>query len=69
LGLFFITQNRPKHKNAHKSLLSLNLQYFAYFNIGFVFSNIPFQLVSDFVLSASNFQPKAGELALFFQTR
>jgi hypothetical protein len=35
--------------------------------IGFVFSNSPFQLVSDLELSASDFRPKAGKLALFFQ--
>jgi hypothetical protein len=35
--------------------------------IGFVFSNVPFQFVSDFGFSASDFRAKPGELALFFQ--
>ena len=36
-------------------------------NIGFVFSNIPFHLVSDLDIRISGFRPKAGLLALFFQ--
>ena len=34
--------------------------HFNPFKIGFVFSNLPFQFVSDLELSASDFQPKAG---------
>jgi hypothetical protein len=78
LALFFAASNR---KYFHIPFTNKHLTCFAYFNIGFVFSNVLFQFVSrptrgnrhpatlpelsDFGIRASDFRPKVGKLALF----
>ena len=49
----------------HNFLSKKSLRQFALSKIGFAFSNVPFQLVSDLELRISDFRAKPGELALF----
>jgi hypothetical protein len=53
----------------HKPLYERSLCSLSLLDIGFVFSNCALSnaVVSDFELRASDFRPKTGILALFFQ--